>query len=355
MSLHDDDPGGGIALEPAALDRLWDAANRQFAPVGGRTGAASIQAAETIRQLDARDDAPHATTAQLDAIWASVAAATLPAENRNKVNPAPAPSVMAQMLALVQTVIRQTAVGALAGMLVGMIVIGLGARILMRISGMLSSERASRTLTENGNTVGEITLGGTLALMIFVGLAFGVMGGVAVMAVRPWLPAHGWRRYLATGIIGFAVAGPIVLEGGNNPDYERFGILGLNICLFTMLPFLFGLAVMPVIDAFDRRISPTLPGVSRGWSDLVKSLLMVPLLFPLVALIAAAFELEPVGLLLLLPVVRFVAPLWSRHAPTIDLRGRRELRGLQLGHVALAIPCLLGLTLMAQSIARLMN
>ncbi len=256
-------------------------------------------------------------------------------------------------LDLIQHMVRQTAIGAIAGLLVGMLVLGGGGRLFMRISAMLSDPQQQGMMTENGNAVGEITLDGTLALIIFVGALFGLIAGIAVMAVRPWLPATGPLRYLLTGVIGFAVAGPIVLEGGDNADYQRFGILGLNVCLFTTLPFLFGVAVMPVIDRLDRRISPDLPGISRGWKDVPKSAAMMILFIPAIQLVFQAIALQPIGLLLILPVIRALWPLWARHAQTLEVRQKRDAIGLQIGRVALLVPCVLGLVLMAEAIGRL--
>ncbi len=276
------------ALEPAAVDRIWDAMNRQIAPIGGRTPSASTEVADTLRLLEWHDDAPALGTSQQEAIWALVAAATfadLPMPSPAK---ASSPSRSRQgvtgafrtILDLLQRAVRQAAIGAIAGILVGMLVLGGVGRVFMRIAAMLSDAQSQGVLTENGNAVGDITLGGTLGLMIFAAAPFGLIAGVAVMAVRPWLPATGPMRYLATGAIGFAVAGPIVLEGGENGDYQRFGILGLNICLFTTLPFLFGVAVMPVIDWLDRRISLDLPGIHRGWWDVPKSLGLIVISIP---------------------------------------------------------------------------
>jgi hypothetical protein len=252
-----------------------------------------------------------------------------------------------------QRAVRQSAIGAIAGILVGMLVLGGGARLFMRISAMFSGAQQQGAMTENGNAVGEITLDGTLALLIFVGATFGLIAGIAVMAIRPWLPAAGPMRYLVTGAIGFAVAGPIVLEGGENTDYRRFGILGLNICLFTTLPFLFGVAVVPVIDWLDRRISPSLPGVSRGWKDVPKSVAMLVLFIPALQLVLQVIALQPIGLLLILPLIRVLWPLWARHAQTIEVRRKRDAIGLQIGRAALLVPCVLGLVLMAQAIGRL--
>lgn len=84
------------------------------------------------------------------------------------------------------------------------------------------------------------------------------------------------------------------------------------------------------------------------------SLPMFLFVLPLLPIVNSALHLEPAAMLLLLPVIRVLAPFWVKHAPTLDERHRRELRGARIGYAALAVPCLIGLILMAQSIARLL-
>lgn len=357
MPLHDDG-GAGSAMDPTALGRLWDAMNRQIAPVGGHATPASSEAAATIRLLLDSDDAPHLTGREADALWASIA--TTLALPRTAPAAAPRRSVSGRALGFgavlaegARTLVRQIAIGVMAGFLVGFFVIGGGLRLLMRLTAILTERGPYQMRTENGNVVGQMTLDGTLALLFFSGAVFGMVGGVVLMAVRPWLPARGWKRYAIAGFVGFATGGPAVLEGGENGDYRRFGILGLNVCLFTLLPVLFGIAVLPVIDWLDRSISPNLPGLGRGGSDMLKTSLMLFLVFPALLVIPIALTMPPAALLLLLPLVRILYLRWSHSAPTRELRRRRERWEPWLARIALAVPCLVGLVLMAQAIERL--
>jgi hypothetical protein len=348
MSSRDD----RLHLDGASLDRLWDAMNRQIAPIPGKRPTPVTDAAETIARVQKLDDAPQLGASEMDSLWSTIAAATLaPAVEPQRA--ASSPSLTQLFGSLVQSVIRQGAIGALGGMLVGFLVLGGGLRLLMRISAMLTDTGGYQMVTQNGNVVGEVTIEGTLSIMIFVGAMFGALGGIIVMAVRPWLPASGWSRYLLAGAIGFAVAAPAALEQGDNPDYQRFGILGLNVCLFTILPLLFGISVLPVLDALDRRISHELPRVSRSGWVLVKSVGLIVLSLPLIVSIPAALGTPPIGLLLLLPVVKVLADYWSDHAPTRMLKQQRQLRGEYLGRVLLTAPCLIGLVLTAQAVGRL--
>jgi hypothetical protein len=357
MPLHDDG-GAGSVMDPTALGRLWDAMNRQIAPVGGHTTTASSEAAATIRLLLDGDDAPHLTAPESDALWSSIATSlalpgTIASETPARSSAQQAAGYAAVLADGARGLVRQIAIGVMAGFVVGFIVIGGGLRLLMRVAAMLTERDSHRMMTENGNVVGQTTLNGTLALLLFTGALFGMVGGVVLMAVRPWLPARGWQRYAIAGFVGFATGGPAVLEGGENGDYRRFGILGLNVCLFTLLPVLFGIAALPVIDWLDRSISPDLPGIGRGWPDIPKTALLIVLALPALAAIRVAVVMPPAALLLTLPLLRILYLRWSHRAPTRELRRQRERWEPWFARLALAVPCLVGLALMAQAVGRL--
>lgn len=132
---------------------------------------------------------------------------------------------------------------ALAGALAGTLVGGLGGRVAMRIAGAMSDPGSmSSPLTANGNVLGEITVGGTLALAFFSGLLPGLVGGVGYGAMRPWLVPLGRWSGVAFGLLLLAAAGPAVLEPFNF-DFQKFGLPVLNVLLFAALFPLFGIAV----------------------------------------------------------------------------------------------------------------
>jgi hypothetical protein len=141
---------------------------------------------------------------------------------------------------------------------------GIGGRILMRISAVAAPDRAMGATTEGGNRVGEITLGGTLALIIFVGIGLGVIGAIAFLISEPWLARAGRWHGLAFG--GFLLA--IGSRAGLNADNFDFFIVGnqeLNVAMFLGLFLAFGLLMPAIIDRLERRlpaINPTRPGVA---------------------------------------------------------------------------------------------
>ena len=79
-----------------------------------------------------------------------------------------------------------------AGLLVGIVVAGLGSRIVMRVLAIADPDAAG-SFTENGNQVGEITFGGTIGLVVFIGIPFGILAGLIVFATAAGFPqaSHG--------------------------------------------------------------------------------------------------------------------------------------------------------------------
>jgi hypothetical protein len=88
--------------------------------------------------------------------------------------------------------------------------------------------------TSNGNRVGDITFAGTLALVLLVGVASGLVGGVIYAVLQPWLrPLRPWHG-LAYGSALLAVFGFTVLDPFDF-DFTRFGPPLLNVTMFAAL------------------------------------------------------------------------------------------------------------------------
>lgn len=120
-----------------------------------------------------------------------------------------------------------------AGLVVGILIAGLGSRIVMRLLAVADSD-AEGSFTENGNQIGEITLGGTSGLIAFVGLPFGLLAGLIVFAVRRWLPTGQPWRGLAFSAVLLALLGGTVIDP-DNIDFRLLEPAGLAIALFGLL------------------------------------------------------------------------------------------------------------------------
>jgi hypothetical protein len=141
-----------------------------------------------------------------------------------------------------------------AGLAVGIVVAGLGSRLVMRVLAIADPD-AEGSFTENGNQVGDITLGGTAGLLVFIGIPTGVLAGLIVFAVRRWLPAGQPWRGLAFSAILLALLGGTVIDP-DNVDFRILEPTGLAIALFGLLFLAAGFWLPLVADRWG-------PGVPR--------------------------------------------------------------------------------------------
>ena len=79
-----------------------------------------------------------------------------------------------------------------AGVVTGVLVLGLGTRLMMRILAATSPDSAQGRITDAEEIVGEVTFDGTVGFVAFIGL-FGALFAVGVwLALRRWLPDRSW-------------------------------------------------------------------------------------------------------------------------------------------------------------------
>lgn len=121
----------------------------------------------------------------------------------------------------------------------------------MRVIAIAAGPAMVGVHTENGNRVGDITVGGTVGLIAFVGILTGVFGGVLYAAMRPWLASLARWGGLAYGVLLFATFATPAISSANS-DFHRFGPPGLNVVLFASLFLLFGVVIVAVAERLDR-------------------------------------------------------------------------------------------------------
>ena len=236
-----------------------------------------------------------------------------------------APRVLVMMVTLV-AVGRHVGLASLAGIMAGVLIGGVLGRVAMRISGFTAGPILAGARTSNDNVVGDITFAGTLALIVFVGVGSGLLGGLAYAIVEPWVrrfrPWHG----LAYGLGLLGAAGSLVLDP-SNLDFSAFGSAPLNIAMFAALFVLFGVAIALVFDRLRRTagsagtIARTVTGL--GWLALLLAVVLAG---------SAAISSGVNAILLLL----FVLPLAI--AAVVRWRGLPS----PIGYGALAVPVLFG-------------
>jgi len=119
----------------------------------------------------------------------------------------------------------------------------------------LADPDAAGIVTENGNVVGDITFGGTAALLVFVGLPFGLVAGLVVFAVRRWLPSRSVWRGLLLSFVLLGLFGGAVIDA-DNVDFLFLDPTGLAVALFGLLFFAAGYALAWLAERWG-------PGVPR--------------------------------------------------------------------------------------------
>lgn len=202
----------------------------------------------------------------------------------------------------------------------GLLVTGAGGRLVMRVLGATSPQATGR-LTEAQARVGDITVDGTVAYLLFGALPFAFASAALYLLVAPWLPP-GRLAGPTFGAVLFIVVSPFV--DPLRPDNVDFDIVGpgwLAVLLFGALAVVQG----AVLAALAGRLSRSLPLMSRqNWPATC-------------ALLLPAIALVPIGVLL--AIGGLVALAFPRLLPRL-LTVRTSRGGVVTGRVLLAVAVL---------------
>jgi hypothetical protein len=199
--------------------------------------------------------------------------------------------------------VRWIAIRGSAGALGGILVLGIGGRLVMLASRFLHPEAAGR-FTENGNRIGEFTIDGTIALIVFGGLFGGLVAGAVWVLVKEWVP----DSPAMVGISAAAIGG-FALTEADNPDFVILTGPAIDLILLLLLLFLFGVFLAWV----DARLERRLPS-SDGIVPVVLYTVMVALGAPVVAFLLVN---TPVWTLAFLAVAGVCSVVWW----VLEIRG----------------------------------
>ncbi len=239
---------------------------------------------------------------------------------------------------------RHITVAGVVGLVTGLLVGGLGGRLFMRVAGAVAPDSAQGATTEAGFTVGEITLGGTLGLVTFVGVLVGIVGAVMYLVFRPWLAWAGRWRGIAFGLLLFAVGS--ATSDVLNPDNFDFLVLGNSVLVVAMIVGLFvgfGAFMEWMFGILDRRL-PGIDDVTGRWVYAFLALVgagLAGLAAPFLLFSRQACDCDPPIISSVFVVIAAAGTLlWWWHA----LRpNRSSMAGMLLGFVGLAGATVFGL------------
>ncbi|GAA4288373.1 hypothetical protein [Georgenia daeguensis] len=199
---------------------------------------------------------------------------------------------------------RTLAAGAVGGGLVGLLVGGVLGRLLMRLLAVTSPESAQGRLTDDIQPVGQISLGGTLQLLVTT-VALGAIAGLVYLWVRRVLPPSGrGRRGLFALFVG-TVGGAFLVHDHSSFDYSVLQPEWLAVVSFVTVPTLFGLLAPSVVDRLEDGWARRAPAwLVLGLGAVALNLALVVVALPVVI----AFGLSRSE-----TAVRF----WRSHAVTV--------------------------------------
>jgi len=149
-------------------------------------------------------------------------------------------------------ILREITRGGLAGLIVGVLLGGIGGRIVMRFAALVVPESVG-VATENGNLIGDITVGGTLALVVFIGLFAGALAGSIWVTIEPWLPSGPALRALVSIPIAIALGTRALVEERNR-DFAILGHDPLVVASLVLLIAAFGPSMVLADAILDRRL-----------------------------------------------------------------------------------------------------
>lgn len=148
-----------------------------------------------------------------------------------------------------------------AAAIAGVLVAGLGGRLLMRVLAATSGNGAQGRLTEADEVVGDITFDGSLGFVIFVGLVIPIAAGFLYLLLRRFVPTAAILAGLVFGVLLLGTFGIDDPMASDNVDFEILSPLWLAVAFITGLSLLFGMTFAALAARFDAGLPP----LGSGW------------------------------------------------------------------------------------------
>lgn len=181
--------------------------------------------------------------------------------------------------------LRTLAAFVTAGVIAGVLVVGIGGRLVMRVLAATSGGAAQGRLTDADEVVGEISLGGTIGVVVFVGLFGGLVAAFVCLVLRHWLPTSAG---LAGVVLAVLLLGTIGVSDALSPDNQDFGLLTprwLAVLLVVVTAMLFGVTFAALAARLDAGVRP----LSDGAAAIPGHLALIVLILPQLLIGAAGY------------------------------------------------------------------
>src|SRR5689334_4415756 len=141
--------------------------------------------------------------------------------------------------------LRPVALSLLVGLLLGVLVGGIGGRLAMFALLRLNPEQVGTT-SDDGFTMGQFTLSGSLNLIVVAGI-IGAIGGLVYAGARHLMFGPRWWQVASVMLsAGLTVGAMLVHTDG--VDFNQLRPAGLAIGLFVAIPATYGLLLTTLAD-----------------------------------------------------------------------------------------------------------
>ncbi len=211
---------------------------------------------------------------------------------------------------------RRIGIAGLAALIGGVLVLGIGGRLAMRLSGAMAIINDSNTrlmLTGDGFQIGHISLDGSLGFVLFGGVFGSIIAGGYWALLKDHLPQK--RRFLLAGVAAAAIGGNAFVRA-DNIDFVILRPVIMNVVLYPVLSAVAGVTIV-ALDHKIERIERTSTILS---SALLTSFGMAGAAIVGTLMIVSVLD-DPWLTLELAALSAFTVPLWVRrimgHQPAV--------------------------------------
>ena len=176
--------------------------------------------------------------------------------------------------------VRRLAAITVAGAMLGVLVGGVGGRLAMMLLAALNP-RATGVTSDDGFTIGQLTIGGT-AQLLAAAWQLGLVGAFAYALLRGLMIGPRWFRVLSISVGSGVVVGALIVHS-DGVDFTLLQPVSLTIGLFVAIPVLY--AALLTLLAEHWLAEDGWPARARPKAVLATFLLWLPLLPLLLVLV----------------------------------------------------------------------